>query len=350
MAKEKYGFVYIWRDKKHNRYYIGCHWGHVDDGYVCSSNWMLQAYKIRPQDFHRRILATGIKTRKETFQKELYFFGMIKQHEVKTRYYNLHITNNLSWHQNEETVKSISERRKGKAIYKDLNGNIIGLLSTTDPRVLSGEYVGQKAGTRHSEESLENIRRGHDTRRTVTVYNSSTMGKTTILLTELGTHLSSGWALEMDDVWTNKSKSNQKAAVSLSNTGSIAYYYPDGTLYGRIKHDDPVIDEFGLKHIRSEKQKAQAINQQKMVASNRDIQERKSKLMSTTKWFHNPLTLENTRAAPGSEPIGWKIGKIKGEKSVSGTKFWNNGLENKRFKPHEMVPVGWVSGMKPRAQ
>ena len=34
---EKYGFVYIWFDRKHKRYYIGCHWGHEDDGYVCSS-------------------------------------------------------------------------------------------------------------------------------------------------------------------------------------------------------------------------------------------------------------------------------------------------------------------------
>lgn len=42
---EKYGFVYIWRDKKHNRYYIGCHWGTTDDGYICSSPWMKQAYK-----------------------------------------------------------------------------------------------------------------------------------------------------------------------------------------------------------------------------------------------------------------------------------------------------------------
>lgn len=32
MHEEKYGFVYIWRDRKYNRYYIGCHWGREDDG------------------------------------------------------------------------------------------------------------------------------------------------------------------------------------------------------------------------------------------------------------------------------------------------------------------------------
>lgn len=50
------GFVYIWRDRKHKRYYIGSHWGTPDDGYICSSPWMRQAYKHRPLDFKRRVL------------------------------------------------------------------------------------------------------------------------------------------------------------------------------------------------------------------------------------------------------------------------------------------------------
>lgn len=34
---EKHGFVYIWFDKKKNMFYIGSHWGHEQDGYICSS-------------------------------------------------------------------------------------------------------------------------------------------------------------------------------------------------------------------------------------------------------------------------------------------------------------------------
>lgn len=34
----KYGFVYLWFDRKHKRYYVGCHWGTTEDGYVCSSS------------------------------------------------------------------------------------------------------------------------------------------------------------------------------------------------------------------------------------------------------------------------------------------------------------------------
>lgn len=54
---EKYGFVYLWHNKKHKRFYIGSHWGTEDDGYLCSSNWMRKSYYRNPQDFKRRILS-----------------------------------------------------------------------------------------------------------------------------------------------------------------------------------------------------------------------------------------------------------------------------------------------------
>ena len=36
---EKTGFIYIWFDTKRKMYYIGCHVGKEDDGYICSSKW-----------------------------------------------------------------------------------------------------------------------------------------------------------------------------------------------------------------------------------------------------------------------------------------------------------------------
>ena len=53
---EKYGFVYIWYDRKHRRYYIGSHWGTENDNYICSSHWMIKSYKRRPEDFRRKII------------------------------------------------------------------------------------------------------------------------------------------------------------------------------------------------------------------------------------------------------------------------------------------------------
>jgi hypothetical protein len=107
---EKYGFVYIWMDKKHKRYYIGCHWGSIDDGYVCSSPWMRQAYKHRPQDFKRRILKSSIQDRKSTYEEEQRWLDLIKPEEIKVRYYNLQIKNNEVWHKYDEKVKTISEK------------------------------------------------------------------------------------------------------------------------------------------------------------------------------------------------------------------------------------------------
>ena len=52
-------FVYRWIDKKTNKLYIGSHKGTEDDGYVCSSNLMMEQYNKRPEDFRRHIVAVG---------------------------------------------------------------------------------------------------------------------------------------------------------------------------------------------------------------------------------------------------------------------------------------------------
>lgn len=106
---EKYGFVYIWFDRKHKRYYIGCHWGTEDDGYLCSSNWMRDAYKRRPQDFKRRILKSDL-SRIEMYEEEQRYLNMIKPEEVKIRYYNLKITKDNPWHKYPENIKKVSEK------------------------------------------------------------------------------------------------------------------------------------------------------------------------------------------------------------------------------------------------
>lgn len=85
------GFVYIWRDRKHNRYYVGSHWGYPTDKYICSSVWMRNAYKRRPEDFKRRILETVITTRQDLYNREYAWLSLIKKHEIGERYYNIRI-------------------------------------------------------------------------------------------------------------------------------------------------------------------------------------------------------------------------------------------------------------------
>jgi hypothetical protein len=124
MSKEKYGFVYIWYDKKHKRYYVGCHWGTEDDGYICSSSWMMKGYKRRPADFKRRILKSNITSKVDLYLEEGRWLSMIDKSEIKPinetpRYYNLKISTDNLWHQYDEKVKTIGEKisaaKKGKS-------------------------------------------------------------------------------------------------------------------------------------------------------------------------------------------------------------------------------------------
>lgn len=111
---EKYGFVYIWRDRKHNRYYIGSHWGTGSDGYLCSSRWMRAAYKRRPEDFKRRIIETTTE-RGELISLEHKWLQLISENELGKRYYNL--KNHRFGHWSEDENKRLTVPQKsGKAL------------------------------------------------------------------------------------------------------------------------------------------------------------------------------------------------------------------------------------------
>jgi hypothetical protein len=94
---EKYGFVYIWRDRKHKRFYIGSHWGTETDGYICSSRWMRKAYRRRPDDFKRRVVSRIYSDRVTLFLEEERWIGMIQKEEIGKRYYNLKFGSQNHW-------------------------------------------------------------------------------------------------------------------------------------------------------------------------------------------------------------------------------------------------------------
>ena len=112
------GFVYIWRDRKHNRYYIGSHWGSETDGYVCSSRWMKQAYKHPGiKDFKRRILKKITTSKKDLLEEENRWQSFIKDEELGKKYYNL-CKNKNHWSTNitpdlRERLKQAGIKRRG---------------------------------------------------------------------------------------------------------------------------------------------------------------------------------------------------------------------------------------------
>lgn len=104
------GFIYIWRDRKHNRYYIGSHWGTIDDGYICSSNWMKKPYSRRPEDFKRRIIAWVNTSRADLLVEEERWLSMIKPHEIKIKYYNLITKSTHLWHADPDKNRTIGQK------------------------------------------------------------------------------------------------------------------------------------------------------------------------------------------------------------------------------------------------
>tara|TARA_B100000508_G_C11453886_1_gene275655 strand:- start:1077 stop:1775 length:699 start_codon:yes stop_codon:yes gene_type:complete len=118
---KEYGFVYIWYDKKHTRYYIGCHWGNINDGYICSSPWMKQAYSRRPNDFRRRILSYIYTDRKDMFLEEAYWQSFIKDEELRKKYYNIRRHGDNHWSNDPDRYLSVSEKISKKKLGKSTN-------------------------------------------------------------------------------------------------------------------------------------------------------------------------------------------------------------------------------------
>jgi len=53
-------FIYLWVDNLKNRFYIGSHYGKIDDGYLFGGIDIKYEYKLRPNDFERMILSYHI--------------------------------------------------------------------------------------------------------------------------------------------------------------------------------------------------------------------------------------------------------------------------------------------------
>jgi hypothetical protein len=85
---QKYGFIYLWFDKKHKRFYIGRHWGIETDGYICSSTNMRNNYNNRPHDFKRKIISKIYTSIEDLIIEEQSWLDMIKTEELNEKYYN----------------------------------------------------------------------------------------------------------------------------------------------------------------------------------------------------------------------------------------------------------------------
>lgn len=106
---EKYGFVYIWYDRKRRMYYVGCHWGTEGDGYICSSNRMRDAYRRRPDDFKRRVIEKT-NDKLNLYEVEYKWLSMIDENDLGKKYYNLRTHKWGHWSSDENNSLSVRQK------------------------------------------------------------------------------------------------------------------------------------------------------------------------------------------------------------------------------------------------
>lgn len=171
--QEKYGFVYLWLDRKNKRYYIGSHWGHEEDGYVCSSRWMRNAYKRRPQDFKRRIISRVYTNKRDLLNEEGRWLSMMKPEETRgIRYYNINISTKPGhWSAIPNYDKTVAEKisishrsnpnwghwSKGRSPTEETKKKISASVSSLMTPERRAELSIKSSGFKHTDEARKKI-------------------------------------------------------------------------------------------------------------------------------------------------------------------------------------------------
>jgi hypothetical protein len=237
--------------------------------------------------------------------------------------------------------------REGFTTYKDSDNNRY-FLHHSDPLIKELNLVGNNMGYSHSEEGK--LRMSGD--RVTTLYKDGRPEQVVKIKVrdsgyqeEYDRLISEGWTLDLSDEYRAEVESNRIETVKAVMESSIGYYYPDGTLYGRIKHDDPAIKPLGLVHLRSEKQMLQVRGNARKNAKDPNVQAKKSRAIQRLSWFYDPITLEKGRFE--TRPEGWLPGRS-GTITNNGTTTWNDGVNNYMVKPGEEIEPHWSRGMAPQ--
>lgn len=131
-------FTYCWTDHRDNMLYIGYHKGSQDDGYVCSSDWMLEEHNKRPSDFTRIILAEG--TTEDCHVLEVSILKAVDAMH-SDRFYNM-TNGDDDW-----ICKKVLERTR------------IKISDTRKRKMRSGEIIPGMNGKKHSKKTIQQMSR-----------------------------------------------------------------------------------------------------------------------------------------------------------------------------------------------
>jgi hypothetical protein len=133
---ENTAFVYIWYNKVKRMFYIGKHYGSVNDGYVCSSKMMLIDYNRNPDHFKRRILGyVNEIDGNQSLQAELKWLSLIPDEQLGKKYYNLKNKNfgNTRGHKKSYVWNAGMSKEQEKE-YREMRKNKLFCLLTEKPK------------------------------------------------------------------------------------------------------------------------------------------------------------------------------------------------------------------------
>jgi len=155
-------FVYCWTDHKNNMLYVGSHKGTPVDGYVCSSKYMLEQYKVRPQDFTRQIIAEGLFSDIRKLESVILKSVNARTNESFYNQSNNDANFTLKFH-TEKTKKAISLGNLGRRREDLSERNKLGHSLETRKKISQNHHDvsienNPMYGKKHSEESKNKIR------------------------------------------------------------------------------------------------------------------------------------------------------------------------------------------------
>lgn len=149
-------------------------------------------------------------------------------------------------------------KRKGFSTYKDSSGTKY-FLHKDDPKIKELDLIGNNAGLAMSEDSKERMRRAKDDHRKITLHFMTHERTLYITDPEFAILIDYGWTPYTQQERHIESELTRRTAHRKATLGKFQFSLPDGTFYGFLDNNDPLIKELSLiKPIRSEKQIAQA--------------------------------------------------------------------------------------------
>jgi hypothetical protein len=123
------GFIYLWRDKLRNMYYVGSHIGDSSGSYISSSKWFNGEQQYRPHDFRRRILVDNVPI-DQLRKMEYALIATIHDDQFGVRYYNIKCgrkKGSIAWNKGVpmpiEQRKKISMIKRGKSTWNKGKAN-----------------------------------------------------------------------------------------------------------------------------------------------------------------------------------------------------------------------------------